>query len=246
MLLMRRISVVFLATGALLWAMPAMAGTLTFSDIVSKQPSELAGDAFTCGTAGHDPCVDAAWLDATVDFTIDNLADTVTIVLTNNTGQGGDPTFDINRLYFSTTASVLTLSSLSVTHSVEGVLINPTWTLNSSTGNGGPTHGDGFGVHDWSLTDGVGNSIALVGPTETLTVVLDFTSTGDLAMLDFMQLSEQTNILTLGALKFVNADPSVFTFGDNDSGFGAVVPEPATAAMVALGLLSLGWMGRRR
>jgi hypothetical protein len=40
------------------------ATTLTFSDIVSKQPSIAGGDSFDCGTLDHDPCITAAgpWL----------------------------------------------------------------------------------------------------------------------------------------------------------------------------------------
>lgn len=69
-------------------------------------------------------------------------------------------------------------------------------------------------------------------------------------MSDFIQLSEQTgggtNILTLAAAKWDNGDGSSnFPFEDNDSGFGAVIPEPSTALLMGLGLVGMGLRRRR-
>lgn len=71
-------------------------------------------------------------------------------------------------------------------------------------------------------------------------------------MSDFIQFSEQTgggtNILTLAAAKWDNGDglgPPNFPQGDNDSGFGAVIPEPSTALLMGLGLVGMGLRRRR-
>lgn len=69
-------------------------------------------------------------------------------------------------------------------------------------------------------------------------------------MSDFIQFSEQTgggtNTLTLAAAKWDNGDGSLnFPIEDNDSGFGAVIPEPSTALLMGLGLVGMGLRRRR-
>ncbi len=69
-------------------------------------------------------------------------------------------------------------------------------------------------------------------------------------MSDFIQFSEQTgggtNTLTLAAAKWDNGDGSLnFPSEDNDSGFGAVIPEPSTALLMGLGLVGMGLRRRR-
>lgn len=112
---------------AILIAAPTWGSTLVVSNVVSEQP---AG----CGTLGNDPCILADWLDASINFSVDNLSDQLTIVLSNTTGGAGDPTFKINQLYFSASGAVSSLSLATPTHSVEGAV---NWSFFASMGQGG-------------------------------------------------------------------------------------------------------------
>jgi hypothetical protein len=229
-----------LALALLLLTGTASASTLLLSDVVSQQP---AG----CGTLGNDPCIDAAMLDAVVSFDIVGGGSQLQITLQNTTSS---PTFDVNELHFSAASNVSGLSLVSATHSVAGDVTGG-WTLHTSTGQGGPTHGDGFGIHDFSLTDGVGNAAERVGPGENVVFLLDIGGTGPFTMDDFVQLSAQTpgggQTLGFATVKFVNGAPG---FGGNDSAFGAnttgtIVPEPALGALLGAGLLAGLRRGRR-
>lgn len=238
-----------LATGlvlalGLVWVGSAQATTLTFSDVVSEQPSIANGDAFDCGTAGNDPCITAAELSGTVTFDVvgTNLNITLTNTATNE--------LTISELYFSVSGAVTGLSLTAANHSVEGDVLAG-WNLNTSTGQGGPTHGDGMGIHDYSLIDGVGMSADKVGVGETIVFTLAITGSGSYTMSDFVQWSEQTpsndQILTFATAKWTNGDGSSnFPFENNDSAFGGVVPEPSTALLVSLGLIGLSASRRRR
>lgn len=214
-------------------ASAASASSLLLSDVASIQP---AG----CGTLGADPCITADMLDAVVSFDIVGGGSQLQITLQNTTSS---PAFDVNQLYFSAASNVSGLSLVSATHSVVGDVTGG-WTLHTSTGQGGPTHGDGFGIHDFSLIDGMGNAAELVGPGESVVFLLGISGTGPFAMDDFVQLSTQTptndQILGFVTVKFVNGTPG---FGGNDSAFGAnttgtSVPEPALGALLGTGLLA--------
>jgi len=226
----------------LLLATAAQATTLYFSDVVSEQPSIGGGDAFDCGTAGHDPCITAGELSGSVDFTVSGPT-TLDITLTNTATNE----LTISALYFSVASNVTGLTLVSATHSVEGGVLAG-WNLNASTGAGGLTQGDGFGVHDYSLIDGVGMDSDKVGVGESIVFSLTISGTGPFSMGDFVELSDSsmTGISTLAAAKWDNGDgSSYFPYEDNDSGFGAVVPEPSSALLISLGLMGLGATRRR-
>ena len=226
-----------LVLSSFLFVGTAGATTLFFSDLVSQQPNN-------CGRGGHDPCITAGELSGSVDFTVTG-ATTVDITLTNSATNE----LTISALYFSVSSNVTGLTLISAFHSFEGDVLAG-WSLNASTGDGGPTHGDGFGVHDFSLIDGMGTSTDKIGVGESIVFSLTIAGTGGYTMSDFIQFSEQTgggtNTLTLAAAKWDNGDGSLnFPIEDNDSGFGAVIPEPSTALLMGLGLVGMGLRRRR-
>lgn len=237
------LTTVLLLVGPL--ASTASAITLEFSDVVSQQPY-LANDGFDCGTAGHDPCITADQLAGSVTFDV-TAPTTLEITLENQATNE----LTITELYFSVSSAVTGLSLLTVTHSVEGALAVPgVWSLFSSTGQGGPTHSDGMGIHDYALKDGVGMAAEKIGVGESVVFELAISGTGPYTDSDFVNLSEQTptmdQTLTYAAARWTNGDgSSLFPYGDNDSGFGGVVPEPSTAVLLSLGLLALGARRRR-
>lgn len=209
------------------FAASASAETIILSDLASSEPVS----------------VPVGFLDAILDFQVSG--STLTLTVTNTTV--APATLDVNTVYFNGTDNVTGLTLNSATHSVEGDVLTG-WTLNTSTGDGGPTHGNGFGIHDFSLTDGVGNSTSIIGPSESVVFDLTIGGTAPFSETDFVtDLSEQTlggnNILTRAVAKFVNGNDAFF--GDTlDSAFGASTPEPSTFALLGIALLSL--LGHRR
>ena len=211
--------------------------------------TEALASTITLSTLSSEPKkIPVSVLDATLDFDVSG--STLTLTLTNDTT---DPnTFDINEVYFSTSDDVTDLILNSVTHSVVGDVLAG-WSLFPSTGDGGPTHRGGFGVHDFALLDGLGIDPELVGPNESVIFELAISGTGPFDMSDFLTLSEQTlggdNILTFAVVKFINANPDVFNKG-HDSAFGAsdsFIPEPSSFVLAVLGLcMLLGYRRRRR
>jgi len=192
----------------------AQAATITFSDVSSDSTpvSELDGTAdFAVG-----------------DFDGGNAGDELQITLSN----AGTGTFNIVELYWNADASVTSLTLLSATHSANGDVFG-VWDP-VATGQ----MADGFGVFDFSLTDGVGEmSPGIVMPGQDVVFILDIGGTGPFDMNDFIQANGMGFI---GAAKFTNGPPV------DDSAFGAVVPEPGTFSLLAGGLALLAASRLRR
>lgn len=198
------------------------------------------GSTVTLSSVSSD-ATPASQLDATVafdvgDFDLGNAGDELKITLTNpSAGQGGDELFNINELFWNGSASVTGLSLLSATHSVNGdvtVLWDPVETgLNA----------DGFGSFDFALRDGVGElSLGVAMPGQNIVFILDISSVGAVDMTDFVVPNGSGYTV---AAKFVNGPDDPEAPGFEDSAFGSV-PEPTTAALLALGLIGLA--ARRR
>ena len=191
--------------------------------------ADASASLITLSTNSSD-ATPAAQLDGTLNFSV--AGPTLTLTATNT---GVD--FNINGIWFNGTSAVTSLSLVSATHSVNGD-VTAAWTpveFNSMV--------DGFGSFDFGLTDGVGaTNPNIIHPGENVVFVLTITGVG-VVDTDFV---DPNGMGYLGAGKFVNGPDDPESPGDEDSAFGATVPEPATLALLALGLGSLVVHGRRR
>lgn len=204
--------------GIAIAASPAAASTITLSSVSSD-------------------ATPASQLDATLsfdvgDFDLGNAGDELRIVLHNpSAGEGGDALFNVNEIYFNAAANVTALTLLSATHSVNGDVFAAWQPVENATA------ANGFGIFDFALTDGVGEmNPAIVMPGQSVTFILDIAGTGPFDMSDFIEANAMGYT---AAAKFVNGPDDPENPGMEDSAFGAV-PEPGTALLVGLGLVTLG------
>jgi len=185
----------------------------------------------------------AGQLDATLDFTIIG-GNQLQLTVTNDTGSGGDPTFDLSAIYFngSDDVSGLTLALENAPGS---------WTLNTSQS------ADGFGTFDFELISS-DDPASVIPDSAVFTFTIQ--GTGPFDMADFVgndtfSTNPPGNISAQAAAKFIQCvdGTSVSCTEFDDSAFGASngpgfppVPEPATAVLVGLGLTALGMRRARR
>jgi hypothetical protein len=189
-----------------------------------------AASATTINLSGvSSDATPASQLDASFDFSVTGT--TLTLTVTNT---GSD--FNINQIYFNGSDDVTSLSLTSATHSAAGD-VTSIW----APVEPGSTP-DGFGVFDFALTDGVGETnVNIIEPTESIVFVFSISGTGPFADADFIVGNVNDY---LAAAKFVNGPDDPESPGDEDSAFGTV-PEPGTLALLALGAAGLA-LGRSR
>jgi hypothetical protein len=169
----------------------------------------------------------ASVLDATFDLSV--AGSVLTLLATNDTTAPNE--FNIVEVYINASSAVTDLTLTSATHSAEGDVMSGWLPLLTDV------MVNGFGDFDYGLVDGVGEpSVSLIGPTESVTFVFSITGTGGYTDDDFIQ---GNGMSYFAAAKFVNGP------GD-DSAYGAAVPEPSTALLLASGLILLAARRRSR
>jgi hypothetical protein len=183
----------------------------------------------------------ASDLTALMNFSVSALGDTLTLTVTNQTHTTTSG-YNMNELYFSTSDDVFNLKLTGASGDDGDNLAD--WMLFSSLDTGNPTRSDGFGTFDWAVKDGVDSMPSTIHPMEVQ--IFDFSfkcrNGAECTDADFaLELSTTTgqSEAVLGAAKFV-AGPG----GDSAFGGTTIIPEPAPAALLALGLAALA--GRRR
>lgn len=205
----------------LAWSASASATTITLSDVSSDNTP-------------------ASQLDATYEFMI-SAATELTLTVTNTTDADAvdnDAEFLMNGVWFNAMSNVTGLSLDSATHSVSGDVF-AAWqpAVAGATPNG-------FGSFDFGLDDGLGaTNPNLIGAGENIVFVLTITGTGPFVMSDF-EVANAQNYSAAG--KFVSCTGNDCVELD-DSAFGAaIIPEPSTGLLLALGLAGLSTRRRTR
>ncbi len=196
-------------------------------------------------------------LTAEFDFTISTQGqkDILTLTVTNLTT--GEELFDINEVFFNASSNVTDLTYEQANYSTGGPAITGDWAFEvDPNSTGGPTMADGFGIFDFAMIDGVGGGASDIGPNESVLFKFEIFGTGPYLPSDFLAPdllsrppANDKYSLSVIAAKFVQRRGSdgTQTQGqiDNDSAYGAMVPEPGSAMLLALGALSLlGYRGR--
>ena len=176
----------------------------------------------------------AAPLRADIDFSVSGT--TLTITVTNRTDETGMGEFRVNEIYFNAASNV----------NIAGTMLTSPLDWNLEKRQDPPPGppccegGGAFGRFDFALIGGQGTDTnqILAGDFEVFTLAL--AGTGPFDMTDFVEFSSVPpgDTPTLVQAKFVGGP------GD-DSAFGATIPEPSTALLLALGLAALA-MRRRR
>ncbi len=213
-------------------------GLLLLAALTWSAPA--AGTTITLSTNSSEPGIDAELLDATLDFAVAD-GGSPSLVLTARNDTADPDAFNLSEIFFNASDGVSGLSLASAVSDQDGDVLS-FWALSDSTGQGGATHADGFGIFDFALIDGVDSEVGVLSPGETVVFTLPISGAGPFSMDDFVELSAQTaqddNIPSFAAAKFVVGTGDV-------SAFGAFVPEPSTLALLALGLGALAALGRR-
>lgn len=168
--------------------------------------------------------------DATYDFQITG-PNELTLSVSNDTL--APDLYWLREIYWNASDDVASLTLVSASSSVDGDVLAE-WSLRTASA------ADGFGRFDFELgpiQQNVSNELA---PGEVVDFVLSIDPNGPVDAFDF---TTQFSTIPPGDRPALAAGFFQMGPGD-DSGFGAVIPEPTTAALLGLGLAALG-LGRR-
>lgn len=230
---------------SILWiggeAQAATVETITLSDLSSEPATNPASD-----------------LDATFEFSVNDLGDELTLTVSNDTSAPAE--YALNQIYFNFSSDVASIVGSSIpsgwTFATDdcppGSVTTGVYPCNNMGGS--DTAADGFGIFDASLkaSEMMGAPDAIAAG-DSLVFVFDLTGAGITAS-DFVgELSRDKNeggaIFSFAAAKFIMG-PEVYCPPPNDSmlcdsAYGAV-PEPGGFGLVMLGLAGLALQARRR
>lgn len=175
--------------------------------------------------------VDADWLDATLTFSV--AGDVLDVVVSNETGQNGDPAFAINQILFNAPDSLDNVRGLEL---IDVLGYDPAayyyWKERTEYSENTFSVG-GFGKFDIFVTGG-GQDVIEAGESYTFRFTISgtetYTDTDFGTLMSYISPSEDGMI---AAVKFTQGP-------DDISGYGATdVPEPATICLLGLGALGL-------
>jgi hypothetical protein len=201
---------------SLAFALPATATTIHVSDLSSDDTP-------------------ASQLDANVSF--DVVGTTLFIGVTNLTD---DPAaFNISAIYFNSSDDIADLIFSDGPGSCP--VGSCRWDVFASSND---TKAGAFGTFDWAIISN--DKKGAIAPSDTAIFEFEISGSGPFDMSDFgteFSTIPPGKFPSLVAVKFVQCSGSACIQND-DSAFGAAIPEPGTASLVLMGLLGLAIRGR--
>ena len=218
--------------------------TVSKSSIVSKSPIRivvLAALAITLSSAGHaatltlsdvsSDATPAASLSGTITLAVLG-GNVLSLTLENQTSAPSE--FNINGVWWNADGGVTSLALSSATHSSSGDVLAAWSPVEASTG------ANGFGTFDFALTDGVGaGNPNIINPGESIIFLMGITGSCTTTACTAANFVLENASGYLAAAKFVNGPDDPESPGNEDSAFGATVPEPNTALLLGSGLLAM-------